>query len=367
MNDQAHDLRRPAPETSSTVDPAPDGRTPRRWRGRLGWAAGILAGALLIGAGVTYWLQSRNWESTDDAQVDAYTTQMGSQAAGRVTELLFTDNQHVSQGQVLLRIDPREYQAKLEQARAQSANAHAQLEQARAQVIMQQANVEQAEANVLVADADLTQAQQDFNRYRGIDPHAVTRQQIDSATATFRGAQAKLTAARQSVNMARAQVQSAEAQVLGAQSSIQQADANVDTVELQLSYCTIRAPVAGTIGNRTVSLGNYVSVGQPLFALVQDGRWVTANFKETQLARMRPGQPAEITIDAVPGETFHGRVESFQPGTGSAFSVLPAENATGNYVKIVQRVPVKLVFDDPGKGDHQLSPGMSVVPSIRVR
>jgi membrane fusion protein (multidrug efflux system) len=195
----------------------------------------------------------------------------------------------------------------------------------------------------------------------------VTRQQIDAATAAFHSAQAKLEASRQSVDGARAQVTAAQAQVLAAQASLQQAAANTRAAELQLSYCTIVAPVAGIVTHRSVDAGNYVSPGQPLFALVQDDRWVTANFKETQLASIRPGQVVDLSIDAVPSVTFHGKVDSFQAGTGTVFSTLPAENATGNYVKIVQRLPVKIVFDDKRVKDYPLVPGMSVTPSVRVR
>jgi membrane fusion protein (multidrug efflux system) len=232
---------------------------------------------------------------------------------------------------------------------------------------VQQANVDQAAANVIVSQADLLQASQDYERFQKINPNAVARQQIDAATATYRAAQAKLEATRQMVGGARAQQRSAQAQVLAAQASLRQAEANTEAAELQLSYCTIVAPVTGIVTHSTVEVGNTVSPGQPLFALVQDGRWVTANFKETQLALMRPGQSVDLSIDAVPSVTFHGKVDSFQAGTGSAFSVLPAENATGNFVKIVQRVPVKIQFDDARIKDYPLAPGMSVTPYVRVR
>jgi membrane fusion protein (multidrug efflux system) len=220
---------------------------------------------------------------------------------------------------------------------------------------------------VRVSEADLVQARQDYDRFHAINPHAVTRQQIDAATATFHSAQAKLDASRQTVDGAQAQLLAAQAQVLAAQASVQQAEANTQAAELQLSYCTIVAPVTGIVTHRSVDAGNYVNPGQPLFALVQDDRWVTANFKETQLASIRPGQDVDISIDAVPSLTFHGKVDSFQAGTGTVFSTLPAENATGNYVKIVQRLPVKIVFDDPRVKDYPLAPGMSVTPSVRVR
>jgi len=220
---------------------------------------------------------------------------------------------------------------------------------------------------VHVAEADVFQAQQDYDRYHALDPRAVTRQQIDNSTAALRSAKAKLEASQQAVSGAEAQVKAAHAQVLAVQANAAQAAANVDAAVLQLSYCTIKAPVAGTIGHRTVDVGNYVNPGQALFAIVQDNVWVTANFKETQLAAIHPGQPVLISVDAVPSVTFNGRVDSFQPGTGSSFSVLPAENATGNYVKIVQRLPVRITFDDPRVKDYRLYPGMSVEPEVKVR
>jgi membrane fusion protein (multidrug efflux system) len=339
-------------------------------RGGFGRIIGFTVAAIvilgLIGGGTRYWLNARHFETTDDAFVDTYTTQMAPRVAGQVTKLLFADNEHVSAGQTLVLIDPRDYQTKLDQAKAQHASAEATLQQAQAQVAVQQANVDQVTANVRVAEADLLQAKQDYNRYQAIASGAVSRQQIEAATATFHSDQAKLDASRQMVGGAQAQVRAAQAQVLAAEASLLESEANIQAASLQLSYCTIVAPVAGIVTHRTVSVGNYVSAGQPLFALVQDDRWVTANFKETQLADIRPGQDVDLAIDAFPSLTFHGRVNSFQAGTGTAFSVLPAENATGNYVKIVQRLPVKIVFDDPRLKDHPLAPGMSVTPSVRV-
>jgi membrane fusion protein, multidrug efflux system len=333
----------------------------------LGISAGALVLLAMVLGGTLYWLDARHFESTDDAFVDSYTTQVAPRVAGQVTKLLFADNQHVAAGQTLLLIDPRDFQAKLDQAKAQLASAQATLTQAEAQVFVQQANIDQANANVRVAESDMLQAKQDFDRYHAIASGAVSRQQIEAATATFHSDQAKLDSSRQMVGGAQAQWRAAQAQVQSAKASVEQAAAAVKMAELNLSYCTIVAPVSGIVTHRTVSAGNYVNAGQALFALVQDDRWVTANFKETQLADIRPGQDVDITIDAASGVTFHGKVDSFQAGTGSAFSVLPAENATGNYVKIVQRLPVKIVFDDPRLKDHTLAPGMSVVPSVRVR
>ena len=342
-------------------------RPTARWQRPLLIGLAVLVAIAVIAAGATYWLHARHFESTDDAFVDGYVTQMAPQVAGRVISLKFVDNEHVQAGQPLVLIDPRDFQVRLDQAKAQRANAEASTQQATAQSSMQQANLDQARANVTVAQAGLVQAKQDYDRFTSINPHAVTQQQIDNATATYRSAQAKMDAARQAVEGGEAQVQAAQAQVRAAQTQVRQADANVAAAALQLSYCTIVAPMSGRIGHRTVSVGNYVNPGQALFAIVQDDMWVTANFKETQLADIRPGQPVDLSIDAIPGATFHGHVDSFQPGTGSEFSVLPAENATGNYVKIVQRVPVKIDFDAGQLNDHRLSPGMSVEPYVRVR
>lgn len=366
MDNQIVDERRQQDKVGSRPDDRQP-KPPNRLKRLLGFTIGGLILIGLIVAGTLFWLRARHFESTDDAFVDANTTQMASRVPGQVTKLLFADNQHVSAGQTLLLIDPRDIEAKLDQARAQQASAEASLQQAQAQVAVQQANVDQARANVTVADADLLQARQDYARFQSINPRAVTRQQIDATTAAFHSAQAKQEVSRQVVGGAQAQVHAAEAQVLAAQASVRQAEANTRAAELQLSYCAMVAPVGGIITHRTVDAGNYVNPGQALFALVQDSRWVTANFKETQLGAIRPGQDVDLSIDAVPSLTFHGKVDSFQAGTGSAFSTLPAENATGNYVKIVQRLPVKILFDDDRLKDFPLSPGMSVVPDVRVR
>jgi membrane fusion protein (multidrug efflux system) len=322
---------------------------------------------LLIGGGTYYWLSTRDYESTDDAFIDAHTANVSSQVAGRVTKILFDDNQQVAAGQRLMQIDPRDYQVKLDQANASLGNAEAQLAQARAQLALQQANADQAQAQVRVGEAELQQAQQDLARQRSIDPRATTRQQVDSATAQARTAQARLDANRHAVTGAQAQVDAAAAQVAAMEAQVRGAKVDVANAELQLSYTDITAPVAGRVAKRNVEVGTYATPGQALVAIVPAQVWVTANFKETQLADMKPGDPVDIKLDAYPDTVFHGKVDSFQTGTGSAFSTLPAENATGNYVKVVQRLPVKIVFDDQRVQDMHLAPGLSVVPRVKVR
>jgi membrane fusion protein (multidrug efflux system) len=312
--------------------------------------------ALILGAialsGFAYYLVNRNYATTDDAQIDGDIYTIAPQISGRVAAVLVNDNQHVSAGQVLVLIDPRDQEVALAKAQADAAQAAAQLGVA-------QANAAQAVANVEVSEADLFQAQQNYRRYSSVNPHAITEQQLDEATANIRSSEAKLDAAKQ-------QVQGQQASVVAAQASDLAAKVAVANARLQLSYTRIVAPAAGHVSQKTVEPGNVVASGTGLLALVGDDVWVTANYKETQLAGIRLGAPATVTVDAVPGMTFHAHVDSVQYGTGAVFSLLPAQNATGNYVKVIQRVPVKIVFDDARVKDYVLAPGMSVLPSISI-
>jgi membrane fusion protein (multidrug efflux system) len=317
----------------------------------------LIGGALLtvaVIAGVLYWLHSRHYESTDDAFIDSNQSQIA-------------DNQHVDNGQPILRIDPRDYQVKLEQSQAQEANAVAQVAQARADLDVQIATLAQQEAQVRVTEADLVQAKQDLARYLGSDPAAITRQQLDQSQATAKSSLARLDSAKQAVAAAQAQIVSQRTKIDAAEASVRQMQADVDNDKLQLSYTEVVAPQAGKITRRTVNLGNYVTPGEALVAVVPDEMWVTANFKETQLIHMKVGQPVDVTVDAYPDKVLHAHVESLQRGTGSVFSSLPAENATGNYVKVVQRLPVKIVFDGDDWRNLPLAPGLSVSPRVTVQ
>ncbi|WP_438392287.1 HlyD family secretion protein [Caballeronia sp. DA-9] len=330
----------------------------------------VIGGVVLlvcVAAGVAYWLHSRHYESTDDAFIDSNQSQIASQVSGRVIELLVADNQHVEKNQPLLRIDRRDYEVKLEQAEAQEANAIAQVAQARADLLYQTASLAQQTSQVRVVQADLTQAQQDLARYTGTDPAAITRQQLEQSQATTKSALARLDSAKQAVQAGEAQVASQKTKIDAALASVRQTHADVDNAKLQLSYTEVLAPQAGKITRRTVNLGNYVTPGQALVAVVPDEMWVTANFKETQLVHMNVGQAVDVTVDAYPDNVLHAHVESLQRGTGSVFSSLPAENATGNYVKVVQRLPVKIVFDGDAWRHLPLAPGLSVSPRVTVR
>ncbi len=342
-----------------------DGKPPLYKRSFAVAAILLVVLAILIG-GIVFWRHSKHHETTDDAFIDGQASQVAAQVAGRVTKLHVTDNQHVNVGDPLVDIDSRDNDARLAQARGQLAQAEGQVEEAAAQVAVRRAAVAESEANGRQAEAELTKAIQDLARYRDVNPDAVARQQVDAAVSSERTARAKRDSARMSVRSARAQVDAALAQVRSGQAQVAASRANVDAASLQNSYTHVVAPIAGRVSRRTVEPGNVINVGQNLMALVGDALWVTANYKETQLTEMKPGQSVEIVVDAYPDVTFRGHVDSIQRATGAYFSMLPAENATGNYVKVVQRVPVKIVFDDDRFKDYTIGPGMSVTPTVTL-
>ena len=321
--------------------------------------------AVLLGA-ILFWRHSTHHETTDDAFIDGQSSQVAAQTSGRVVKLYVADNQHVDVGDPLIDIDSRDNDAKLAQARGQLAQTEGQYEEAQAQVAVRRAAVSESEANVRQAEADLTKAVQDLARYRDVNPEAVARQQVDQAVAAERSARAKRESARMNAASARAQVAAALAQVRSGKAQVVASQASVDAAALQTSYGRVVAPIAGRVSRRTVEPGNVINSGQAVMALVSDALWVTANYKETQLTRMKPGQSVEIVVDAYPDVTFRGHVDSIQRATGQYFSQLPAENATGNYVKVVQRVPVKIVFDDNRINDYVVGPGMSVTPNVTL-
>ncbi|SJZ83428.1 membrane fusion protein, multidrug efflux system [Enhydrobacter aerosaccus] len=297
--------------------------------------------AAVVAAGVLWWLNARHYEDTDDAFVDTHIVHLSPQISGRVTKVYVNDNEQVHTGQPLVEIDPADVQAKLAQVEAQQEQAETQYQQAL--------------ATEKGAAAQAENASRDLERYRTLQkttPQAVAQQQLDQAVATATNTAAQLAAAR--------------AQIASSKALIDVYKAQVEAAKLDLSYTHIVSPIDGHVAQRSVAVGNYISPGQELMAIVPLQLWVTANFKETQLTYMRPGQAATIEVDACPGEDIRGHVDSVQRGAGQAFGILPPENATGNYVKVVQRVPVKIVLDNPPK-DCLLGPGMSVVPTVKVR
>lgn len=324
---------------------------------------------VLIIAGSIYLVEASHYETTDDAFIDGRIARIAPRVAGKVLSLNVTDNQIVSADQTLVVIDPAPFEVKLKQAIASQAQARAQLEQSSANLEVAKANADQADADVVVAQANSLNAKQDFDRFTKLAPAARSQQQLDLATANQRSTDAQVTAAQKKADAMRAQVKSAEKTVDAADASVQAANAMVEQAQLDLSYTKVVAGHSGRVTRRTVEVGNYVAVGQELLDVVPtdvpDDVWVTANFKETQLRHMQRGQGVTITIDAFPDDKLHGHVDSIQNGTGAIFSLLPPENATGNYVKVVQRIPVKIVLDEQPR--HLISPGMSVEPEVDVR
>ena len=307
------------------------------------------------------------YESTDDAFIDGYVTLISPRVPGQVTRLLVTDTQEVKAGDGLEVIDPRDYEAILAQARADLASARSQASQSRAQVKVSEAKVAQAQAAVTAAEAEAQRANDDLKRYENVESRAVSKSAFDLALAQARSANANLEAAYSQTNAAEAEVVLSEAGVGTATAAAQQAEAKLQQAELNLSYTKIIAPMDGRVTARTVQLGHYILPGQALLALVPKDVWVTANFKETQLAHMKPGQPVQLSVDAYPNRKFKGKVDSLQAGTGARFSLLPPENAVGNYIKVVQRVPVKIIFDGELPTNLDIAPGMSVVPIVKVK
>jgi membrane fusion protein, multidrug efflux system len=328
----------------------------------------VVAGLAAIGGGVLWWLAARQYETTDDAFIDVHMVRVAPQVAGRVALVPVDDNQAVAASQLLVKIDPAPLQAKLAQAVANQANAAGGLAQAKAQRAVVEADAARARAQVGVAQANASNAIIALKRSQGLAASAAfSRQQFDDATANAASTAAALVAAQKNQASAEAQLLVTESRIETAEAALSGAKAQVEQARLDVSYTEIFASEAGHIAHKNVSPGDYVQGGQTLMALVPLDVWVTANFKESQLARMRVGQPVEISIDAYPDKTLRGHIDSFQRGSGPAFSLLPPENATGNYVKVVQRVPVKIVFDDPLDPSRPLGPGMSVVPSVKVR
>jgi membrane fusion protein, multidrug efflux system len=323
----------------------------------------LLAGA--AGA-LIWWLNARNYESTDDAFIDARTVAISAQINGAITEVPVDDNQAVEAGTPLARIDDRDFRAALAQANAQIDQANAAIANLDAQLDAQQARIDQAQKQVSEAQAALTFSQQEDARAQALFQRGAGTQQQAQQTASnlrqnqaaFDAAQANLVAAQKQVGVLQTQRQISAGQLEQANAAKEQADAN-------LSRTVIVAPAAGRVTKLTAAKGVYAQTGQSLMMFVPREVWVTANFKETQLADMRVGQGVDISVDAYPDRPLHGHVDSIQSGSGAVFSLLPPENATGNFVKVVQRVPVKIVFDQPP--DVYLGPGMSVVPDVKVR
>ena len=405
-------------------------RSPRRARklGRI--LVPFLIVAVLGVAGYYVWRHFNTFETTDDAQVDGHINAISARISGNVVEVLATDEKYVKAGDVLVRIDPKDYESALAKAEADLADAEAALETSRIdipitnistasqlktansgradsvaflsgaerQLAAAQARVETANAQVREAQANLSKANDDVRRYKLlVDKDEIARQQYDTAVSAAAATQATLDARTAQVREAEQNIVVAQSAIDQARSRIVQADASIESAmtaprqvaasetraksalaqvaqrralvqqaKLNLSYCIVVAPVTGIVGKKTVELGENVSPGEQLMAVVPlDDVWITANFKETQLSRMNPGQRVRFSVDAY-GREYTGKVEAIGGASGSRFSLLPPENATGNYVKVVQRVPVRIDLDPGQNDDHRLRPGLSVDPKVYV-
>jgi membrane fusion protein, multidrug efflux system len=414
-----------APQPAAPQSPAPPDSEARYQRRsaflnhpRTRW--GLIPIGLVILIGIFFlWRYFTSYEATDDAQIDGHVNSVSARVSGHVLKLNVQDNQYVEKGTVLVEIDPADYAVAVAQARAEYADAEAQaaaaginvpitdvssssqVSGAQAGVSSAQAGIsaarqqyEAAKSQVVEADANNTKAQNDLVRYKQlIEKQEISQQQYDQAVASAQAAAATLLAARASADSYAAQIEQAQsklvqagadlrtadtapqtmratrARALSAQANAERKKAELDQAELNLLYTKVIAPVSGAVSNRTVEVGQNVQPGQEMMKVIPldyTDLWVTADFKETQLKKMKPGLSAEIAVDAT-GKTYKGHVDSIAGASGARFSLLPPENATGNYVKVVQRIPVKIVFEASENKGHELRPGMSVVPKVWIK
>ena len=344
---------------------------PQKRRSRRGLF--ILAAVIVVLAlGATwYWYSTRNLTSTDDAYTDGYSPSIAPRVAGQVTLLAVRDNQFVHKGDVLIQIDPRSFIAAVDQARAALADAQGQVASAKLAAEVAQKNfpaqLALAKAQLLSAQATLFKATADDRRQRSVPRAATTQQAIDDADAALMQARAGVAQAEAQVEQAtpvKQNIGQSSSRVTQLNASLGEAQAQLETANLNLEWATVRAPSDGWVTKRGISVGDYVAPGQALLSLVLPQVWVTANVKETQLNRMRPGQCVRLSVDAYPGLKLTGHVDSVQLGSGSRFTAFPAENATGNFVKIVQRVPVKIDIDHGLDPNLPLPLGASVTPTV---
>lgn len=361
----------PPQETSPASDDRPESRhdaPPPSFLRRhpVAVAVGAVLAVAAIGLGFLYWDNARRFETTDDAFIAARQFVIAPKISGYVTAVPVTDNQHVAAGSVVAQIDPRDYRIALDQAQAQADAAEANIHNIEAQTNVQEAQITANQKQVDQAEAALVFAQEQAVRYQQLAKTGAGSVQLQQQYASqLQQQDAALATARANLQVAQRQLESLKAQHASAVANLAQAQAQVAAAQLNLSYTTVTADQAGRVVNLGAAVGQFAQPGTALMMFVPDDIWVTANYKETQLDAIRPGEPATLGIDAYPERDIRGHVASVQPGSGAAFSLLPPQNATGNYVKIVQRVPVKIVIDKV-PADVALGPGMSVVPSVRT-
>ena len=332
----------------------------------LALVAGVFAGG---DYGHYYWTAGRYLVSTDDAYVDAHSALISPKVSGYISQVAVDDNELVKAGQVIARIDPRDYQTALDQARANVDAARATIATLTEQISQQGLVVEQARQTVASDQAALTYSHQDFQRYSALERTGYgTTQRAQQAQADVVQKQSKLDSDKAGISSAEKQIDVLDAQLAQARATLAQQQASERQAELNLSYTTITAPFDGTIGVRTAQIGQFVQPGTQLLAIVPlHSVYITANYMETQLTRVETGQPVTIAVDTFPGTVVHGHVESIAPASGQQFALLPPDNATGNFTKIVQRIPVKIALDNGDPLAGSLRPGMSVEPTIDTK
>jgi membrane fusion protein, multidrug efflux system len=371
-----------APRSNKGPPDAGGSRTPSRSAAEAGssrrgspflWIGGIGAAIAIVG-GVYYWLSTRNTQSTDDAFTDGRSVTIAPQISGLVASLDVNDNQFVHKDQPLIHIYPRQYKIDRDSAQGALDTARAQLDNFKYGVEIARKNfpaqLAQAQAQLANAQAAEARAQADHQRQISLPKKATTQQEVDAATAALKEAKAQVALAEAQVRQAEPvpqRIGEAETQVSQLEGQVETAQARLDQANLNLFWTVVTAPQDGWVTKRNVEQGNYVTPGQQIMSLVAPEVWVTANFKENQLDRMRPGQEADIAVDAYPHLGLKGHVDSIQLGTGSKFTAFPPENATGNFVKIVQRVPVKIVIDSGLDKDQPLPLGLSAQPTVHLK
>lgn len=330
----------------------------------------LLAATTTLLGGFFWWLHARNYVSTDDAFIDAQVVRIAPQVAGVVSELTVQPNEHVAAGALLAVIAPDTVLPQIARQEADVVNARARAGSTRADIRNAEAARQRASAAVAEAEAQFDNAKNNLARLsssRDLNRSSVSTSDMDVAQTTLKIAQARLVSARGDVEAANAQLTSAQQAVRSADAATRAAQAQADEGQVSLDQTRIAAPMAGSIANISINRGSYVAPGMQMMALVPNDLWVTANFKETQLQDIHIGDPVEISIDAFPGRSFAGRVDSIQRASGSEFQLLPAQNATGNFVKVVQRVPVRITFTEQLPPELAIGPGMSVVPTIKIK
>ncbi len=344
----------------------------------------VLGGLVVAGAvfGITKYIHGQHHEETDDAQVEGDISPIIPKVAGFVERLYVDDNMVVKKGDTLVVLDYRDLALRVAQAQAALDNAKASVGSSRASyntseenVLSSKSNLHASEGNIEIAEVRARRAEQDFKRYQElIKTNSITQQQYEQAEAERDAAQKQLEVAKRQreaqfreTASRKSQTTVSDRNIALAETVVKERQADLDFAKLQLSYAYILAPANGVISRKNVQLGQFVQAGQSLFALVTDKqKWVVANFKETQLDKMKPGQVVEVAVDAYPGDTFNGKVESISPATGSKFALLPADNSSGNFVKVVQRIPVKIILTDSADKTNLLRAGMNVIVDVHL-